>query len=91
MVDNIRAIVRLVDRRDTFKVIALLILMTGTAFLNMFGVASVMPFLSVLADPQMVHDNAWLSAAFAWLGFQSTEAFLFSLVPAPSRSSCWAQ
>ncbi|ABI55477.1 ABC transporter ATP-binding protein [Alkalilimnicola ehrlichii MLHE-1] len=79
MVDNIRAIVRLVDRRDTFKVIALLILMTGTAFLNMFGVASVMPFLSVLADPQMVHDNAWLSAAFAWLGFQSTEAFLFFL------------
>lgn len=79
MMEKIRAIARLVDSRDTWKMVVLLGLMTGTALLNMFGVAGVMPFLSVLGDPEMVHENAGLSAAYTFLGFERTETFLFFL------------
>ncbi len=75
----IRDVGRLVDRRDRPKVFALFALMMLTSLMNMLGVASVMPFLAVLADPAVVHGNAWLSGAFSALGFERTQSFLFFL------------
>ena len=52
------------------------------AFLDMLGVASILPFMAVLANPELVHTNALLNAAFTTsrhIGIQTTDLFLFAL------------
>ena len=52
------------------------------AFLDMLGVASIMPFMAVLANPELVQTNAVLNTAFTasqHAGIHTTEQFLFSL------------
>lgn len=52
------------------------------AFLDMLGVASILPFMGVLANPEIVHTNTLLNIAFSTsrqIGIHSTEHFLFAL------------
>jgi len=52
------------------------------AFLDMLGVASILPFISVLTDPQLVQTNAVLNTAFTTsrhIGINTTEQFLLAL------------
>lgn len=52
------------------------------AFLDMLGVASILPFMAVLSNPELVQTNGMLNTAFAasrHIGIHSTEQFLFSL------------
>lgn len=43
------------------------------------GVASIMPFMAVVGNPDIVSENRWLRMAYDRLGFQSTDGFLFGL------------
>jgi ATP-binding cassette, subfamily B, bacterial PglK len=52
------------------------------AFLDMLGVASILPFMAVLANPELVQTNAVLNTAFqaaSALGIHTTQQFLFAL------------
>ncbi len=52
------------------------------AFLDMLGVASILPFIAVLANPSLVETNSMLSWGYkfsAHLGVASIEQFLFVL------------
>ncbi|WP_017941964.1 MULTISPECIES: ABC transporter ATP-binding protein [unclassified Thioalkalivibrio] len=79
MLQTLRKLNALLDPRDRGKVGLLVILMIVTAFMQTAGIASVMPFLAVLSDPNMVHDNDMLRMAYEWLGFESTSSFLYFL------------
>ena len=79
MLETLKKLHALLDRRDRFKVIILALLMIITAFMQTAGVASVMPFLAVLSDPAVVQENAWLHMAYEQLGFDSTDRFLYLL------------
>ena len=52
------------------------------AFLDMLGVASIMPFMAVLTNPELVQANAVLNTIFTisrQIGVQTTDQFLFAL------------
>ncbi|MBK8163201.1 MAG: ABC transporter ATP-binding protein [Gammaproteobacteria bacterium] len=49
------------------------------AFMEIVGVASIMPFMAVVANPDVVHTNPYLVEIYGRLGFLSTDAFLFFL------------
>ena len=52
------------------------------ALLDMLGVASIMPFMAVLANPELVETNAILKASYAvssHFGIETPEQFLFAL------------
>ena len=53
------------------------------ALLDMIGVASIMPFMALLANPEIVQTNATLNAVYQaasqHLGINNTEQFLFAL------------
>lgn len=49
------------------------------AMLDMAGVASILPFMAVLANPGLVETNTILNAAYAKLGFTDPQQFLFVL------------
>ena len=49
------------------------------AILEMTGIASIMPLLSVLANPDVVETNRYLAAVFNKLGFTDSGTFLYFL------------
>ena len=52
------------------------------AFLDVLGVASILPFIAVLSNPELVQTNTLLNTAFSishYIGIYTTEQFLFAL------------
>ena len=52
------------------------------AFLDLLGVVSILPFMAVLANPELVQTNALLNTGFTAsrrIGIDTTEWFLFAL------------
>ncbi|HKK23747.1 MAG TPA: ABC transporter transmembrane domain-containing protein, partial [Pseudohaliea sp.] len=69
----------LLDERErrNFWLLMVLVLFMGLA--NMAGIASLLPFLSVLSDPGVVQENAWLAAAYERSGMERPLDFLLLL------------
>src|SRR5690606_28095736 len=61
------------ERRLGYFLLGMVVIM---AMLDMIGIASILPFMSVLADPGLVSRNRYLALAHEQLGFSSPEAFL---------------
>ncbi|PKN42501.1 MAG: ABC transporter ATP-binding protein [Deltaproteobacteria bacterium HGW-Deltaproteobacteria-18] len=49
------------------------------AVLDTIGVASIMPFMAVLANPEVVETNKWLALVYGELGYGDPKEFLFFL------------
>ena len=63
--------------RRHFWLLGLLII--GMAFVELLGVASIMPFLAVLADPAIIETNTYLAWAYELFGFSDHNSFLILL------------
>jgi ABC-type multidrug transport system fused ATPase/permease subunit len=72
-------LMRLVEPGHRRRLVWIVALMAVTAAFQTAGVASIMPFLAVLADPSMVESNSALRALYKALSFQSVAEFLFFL------------
>lgn len=73
---------RLLSPSERQRAVVLLGIMLVTAFLDTLGVASILPFIAVLTNPQLVQTNDVLSTAFAmanYIGIHSTDKFLFAV------------
>ena len=60
----------------------LLIMIIIMAFIDMLGVASILPFMSVLANPSLIETNSFLSSMFqatSAIGIKTTQEFIFLL------------
>lgn len=64
------------EKKTGLFVLALVLLM---ALIETAGIASVMPFLAVLGNPQVVETNEYLARVYAFTGFGSTQDFLTAL------------
>jgi len=47
--------------------------------MEMTSVSAIMPFVTVLANPNVVETNRYLSAIYNWFGFRSPQQFLLFL------------
>ena len=64
------------------KAIFLLIIILITALLDMLGIASILPFISVLANPQMINSNELLNNIYQMssiIGVNNEKQFLFMM------------
>jgi ATP-binding cassette, subfamily B, bacterial PglK len=79
MLDTWRKVMRLLDagERSRFRLLLVLLVLMGLA--NMAGVAAILPFLAVLAKPEVVQSNPWLAKAYELIGFGSPQTFLLML------------
>ena len=67
------------ERKRTVVLLGMMLLM---ALLDALGVASILPFMMVLANPELVHTKAMLNTIFVasgYLGIQTTGQFMFAL------------
>jgi len=67
------------DPRQRRRLLLLLCLSLLMSFTTMLGIAAVIPFFAVLADPQIIHRNAALSVLHAMLPQANDRAFLIAL------------
>jgi len=67
------------ERRRAGGLMVMILIM---AFLDMLGVASILPFMAVLANPELLQSNTLLNTTFKLsqhIGIQTTQEFLFFL------------
>lgn len=64
------------EKRNLGLLFIAVVIMAG---LEVVSVASIMPFLSVAADPASVQENAYLNWTYETLGFENTNSFLIAL------------
>jgi ATP-binding cassette, subfamily B, bacterial PglK len=74
-----RQLYDLLDRGERRKTIIVFAILLVVALLEMVGVASILPFIAVLSNPDVVTTNAYLRWAYDAFGFTSTDSFLFWL------------
>jgi ATP-binding cassette, subfamily B, bacterial PglK len=78
----IKKIIVILSPDERKRAITLLFMILVMAFLDMLGVASIMPFMAVLANPEIVETNAIFSKAYQasyMLGVSSVQEFIFVL------------
>lgn len=64
------------ERRRAFLLLGMIVVMS---LLEVVGVASIMPFMSVLTKPEAVENNVYLNTVYRLLGFKETHSFLLFL------------
>ncbi|MFW5996445.1 MAG: ABC transporter ATP-binding protein, partial [Lentisphaeria bacterium] len=76
---TLKKILTLLSPSERRKGYLLLVMILIRALLDTVGVASIMPFISVLSKPSVIETNRWLAMAYNRLGFTDTRSFLFFL------------
>lgn len=79
MLQTYRKLYDLLEQRERRLALFVLGFMFFVALLDTVGVASILPFIAVLANPEVIHSNKYLSLAYENLGFTSNDSFLFWL------------
>lgn len=79
MISVVSKAVSLLTAAEKRQGLALLCVVIFMALLETVGVASVMPFLGVLGNPDLIKTNEWLAKAFVVSGATSVNSFLILL------------
>ncbi len=84
MIPSIRKLRSLLTLGEQRRALLVFAMMVVSAFLEVIGVASVMPFVAVLSKPDIVGSNVYLTAIYKGLGFADTQSFMVFLVRSSS-------
>ena len=79
MLNKLLALLTPPERKRAGVLMGMILVM---AFLDVLGMASILPFMAVLANPELVQTNAVLNTAFTTsrhIGIHAPEQFLFAL------------
>ena len=79
MITIIKKLLDLLSSKEKFKLLSLFITQVILAFFEMAGIASIMPFMAVVASPNVIQKNWWLKSINNLLQFNHTRDFLFFL------------
>ncbi len=77
MISAVRKVLGTLSRREKRQLVLVLLAMILMGVFEIVGVGSIMPFISVVADPTIVESNEYLSWAYQAFSFSSTREFLF--------------
>lgn len=70
-------LISLFSQRERKQLLGLLSAIIVMALVEMAGIASIMPFMALVADPGLIQRNSVLSGIYAMFGFTSEVAFLY--------------
>lgn len=78
MFEALRQFRTLCSVQDITRLWALLGIVLATGFLEVAGIASVLPFLQLASDPDKALENPWLLELYNFIGFESHRQMLFA-------------
>ena len=79
---SLKKLIFLLSNREKKNAVILMIMILFMAFLDVIGVASIMPFIAVLTNPNLIETNAILNMIFEYsstFGIENSKQFLFLL------------
>lgn len=76
MYQTIKKTLSLLNRNEKKRGVLVLLLVVVMALFETIGVASVMPFLTVLGNPQAIETNSTLSFTYQYFDFKNKQQFL---------------
>jgi len=76
MLDQVKKVWDLLSPQERRRFLLLVPMVLGGAILDSLGVASIMPFIAVLANPGVVQSNTYLKYVYDSLGFVSENEFM---------------
>ena len=79
MKDVVHKVLRLVQGRDRWWLYVVAVTTVVRSLVEVAGVASIMPFLSIVSDPETIHTNTYLSWIYEAFGFSSDRQFLLAV------------
>ncbi len=79
MIKNIKKILIILNPDDKQSVFMLLSLMLFMAFMEVIGIVSIVPFLAVLGNQELIEANIYLAKAYQVFGFSDKRTFMMSL------------
>ncbi|MGB3147780.1 MAG: ABC transporter ATP-binding protein [Paracoccaceae bacterium] len=79
MISTYKKLYDLLSARERRRVFLLLAMMIISGILDMVGIASILPFLAAVADPENARSHSLLSRIYEWGNFQSDQSFLIFL------------
>jgi ABC-type multidrug transport system fused ATPase/permease subunit len=79
MFDTYRKLLDLLNPGEKRRFYLLLGMIMVMSVFEMISVASIVPFLAVLARPEIIETNTYLAAVYDWLGFESAQGFMIFL------------
>ena len=79
MVETWLVVYRLLAPKQRRTVYLLLFNATLIAFIDVVGVASILPFIAVAVDPSIIHSNSYLQQIYQTFHFSSDQQFLILL------------
>jgi ABC-type multidrug transport system fused ATPase/permease subunit len=80
--NNFKKILNLLSHNERRQVMYLLIMILFMALLDVLGVASIMPFIAVLTNPDIIQTNILINNIFKFsniFGVETNNQFLFAL------------
>ena len=79
MLSSLKQLWHILSPLDKRKVIYVFILVMGMAFIESAGVISIMPFLAVLSNPNVVESNYYLKQLYDFTGAANKQNFILYL------------
>ncbi len=79
MIETFRKLIELMTPPDRRSFYLLLVMIMGMGLAEMVSVAAILPFLAVVARPEIIEGTGHVARFYAWAGFASREQFLVFL------------
>ena len=79
MLNSLKKLWKILSPLDKRKVFYVLILVIGMAFIESAGVISIMPFLAILSNPNVVESNHYLTILYNIMGQGAKQNFIVNL------------
>ena len=79
MLRVIQKLFALLTRQERVHLLLLFVALILMAFIEMVGIASIMPFMAVVANAEVIHTNRWLKLLHDAGGFATERDFLMAL------------
>lgn len=72
----IKKVFGLLTKREISRLYLLFVVMVISAIIEVVGIASIMPFLALITEPDLIRENDILNQVYTMLNFESTNRFL---------------
>lgn len=78
-VSQIQSVISLMSKKEKIRFVFLIIGSMLLGVIEVLGVSSIMPFIAVASQPELIQTNEYLFWAYTFFGFTSDKSFLLAL------------
>ncbi|MDR2865020.1 MAG: hypothetical protein LBV68_05375, partial [Spirochaetaceae bacterium] len=75
---NLKLIFSLLDKREKNQLVFVFLLLLLIGFIELIGVGSLGPFISIVSNIEIIHTNPYLQKAYTFFNFTSNSHFIIA-------------